>query len=132
MAKRIGHIVVKRMLDNDPDLSYLTQDYGDCPPEEAERYRQEDRERLAAYDRGEWWMVGIWAEATILTGGPKVWVGNCIRSGGLWGIESDSSKEYFREVAQDELANLRDILLEMGFSEAEIDAAFENVEERAA
>lgn len=49
-----------------------------------------------------------------------------IRSPGLWGIESDSDKSYFQEVATEQLAELRGILAEMGFTAKQLDAAFKS------
>jgi hypothetical protein len=40
----------------------------------------------------------------------------------LWGTESDSSEEHFAEIASDELEQLKDMLLELGFPADEIEA----------
>jgi hypothetical protein len=50
-----------------------------------------------------------------------------IRSGGLWGIESDSDASYIAEVEQGELADLRSELKAVGFSTRQITAAFRDV-----
>jgi hypothetical protein len=75
--------------------------------------QQRAREVMArANDYGEGWhMVGIWAEAEIVVEG----VIQEIRSGGLWGIESDSDSSYFEEVAKEELHALGEVLKAMGF-----------------
>ena len=54
-----------------------------------------------------------------------------ISSGGLWGVESDSDKAYFAEVAGEELAELKSQLQALGFSKRAISQAFksENVKE---
>jgi hypothetical protein len=82
---------------------------------------EQDYQRAEAYNRGEWCMVGVWAEATVQLTGDTI---QRIRSGGLWGIESDSGEEYFEEVAQEELAALRAELLAVGFTSRAIDVAF--------
>jgi hypothetical protein len=136
-------------LDDDPDLSYLehevdeeerrivnscaysNEDIKALGWDTVKGYVEEDRERLAAFNRGNWWMVGIRAEAEILTGGDRGYLLiNRIKSGGLWGVESDSDEAYFREVEEDELANLRDVLTELGFPAEEIDAAFAETERK--
>ena len=78
-----------------------------------------DYERMEAYNRDEWGFIGIRAQADVVIGG----VCQSITSGGLWGIESDSEKSYFREVEREELKQLREILHELGFSKRAIAAA---------
>lgn len=57
---------------------------------------RQNEERLEAYNRGSWWCVGIVAEATILLPHGTARKIQTISSGGLWGIESDSSNDYFK------------------------------------
>jgi hypothetical protein len=95
-------------------------------------YGMQDYKRMEALNRGDWSFVSIAAEATILTPvncTPAAHLINRIHSGGLWGIESDSDKEYLEEVKRDELAGLRQALSILGFSKRQIDKAFKNVEE---
>lgn len=66
-----------------------------------------------------WEFVGLYASAEILVCG----VIQYISSGGLWGIESDSGKEYFEEVAEEEVSDLKTILIELGFPENEVSEA---------
>jgi hypothetical protein len=88
--------------DEDPDTSYLEQD--------------EFEERLAAYQNGDFTFVGVRAEADVVIGG----VSQTLTSGGLWGIESDSGKEYIEEVAGEEYSELRKILTEVGVPTAKL------------
>lgn len=87
-------------LDDNPDLSYLK-----------ESKDPKDIERLKDYEKNYWWMVGIYAETTIII--PYVDAGYSqlvtIRTGGLWGLESDSTDEYFKEVRADQIEQLEDI-----------------------
>ena len=78
---------------------------------------KEDRERLTSYGTI-WWMVGIYAEAKLLVKG----VVQTIRSGGLWGIESDSDPSYKQEVARDELSLLRDLLTTLAVDGSSFDS----------
>ena len=73
------------------------------------RELEQDYRRMEDYGNG-WVMVGVWAEADIVVDG----VIQKLRSGGLWGIESDSDQAYFNSVGQEEYNALKDILKEMG------------------
>jgi hypothetical protein len=84
-------------------LDYLFQDPA---------YRGQDEARLKAWRNDEWRFVGIRARATIKIphgSNPACWIIAELLSPGLWGIESDSSADYFDQVYQDE----REILLGM-------------------
>lgn len=129
-------IKVRRELDDSPDLSDLGE-YTDKPSETtvdrgesavrrgeyryfqpATEYAEQDYRRMEAYDRGDWHMIGIYAVAKIQAteNGPI----QTIRSGGLWGIESDSDDEYLVEVAAEQLAKLRVELLALGVTEDQL------------
>jgi hypothetical protein len=76
-------------------------------------YRAEDEARLKAWFDGGWYFLGIRARATIKLpygSNPDCWISSELYSPGLWGIESDSSEEYFEEVYRDERALLIDML----------------------
>ncbi len=84
-------------------LDYLFQD-----PD----YRQQDEARLAAWRNEDWHFVGIRARATIKLphgSNPECWTTSELLSPGLWGIESDSGDDYFRQVFDEE----REILIGM-------------------
>lgn len=68
---------------------------------------------MEAYEAGEWYMLGTWAEAEVLTTAGVI---QHIRSGGLWGIDSRSSLEDATEVRAEQLDQLRTILAEFGIS----------------
>lgn len=79
-----------------------------------EYYAEQDQERLKDFYAGEWHMAGCVAKAVV----SYPW-GNCRRlqnfsSAGLWGIESDSDKEYCHEVEFEQLDDLRDHLKQFG------------------
>jgi hypothetical protein len=86
------------MFDPFPDASYL----------EAEGFH----ERREQYDNGDFGFIGIRAEAEIVVAG----VCQTITSGGLWGIESDSTPDYLSEIGQEEIEQLQEILQELGFT----------------
>ena len=88
-------IVVQDDPDSHPD-DYLFQD---------PRYCEEDNARLSAWRNGDWYFVGTRAKAIIKFpngSNPDCWTTSELVSPGLWGIESDSGHEYFREVYEDE------------------------------
>lgn len=82
---------------------------------------EQDYRRMELLGAGEWYYVGIIAKATVtLPGGDIV---QTITSGGLWGIESDSSPEYLAEVEAEQLAELRRELEAVGFGRRAIERA---------
>jgi len=74
------------------------------------------RERLKAYNAGEWSMVGIRAVAEIEAADMR----ETITSAGVWNVPSDSPEHYFQDVYREELESLCRTLFELGFAEAEI------------
>jgi len=106
---KIGITKIKRIVDEDPEISWM------------------DGKRLKEYDNGEFCFIGIEVETEILTSHDKgkTFLINHISSGGLWGIESDSEDDYFKEVVAEEMSELKKILQSMGFKLREIKASFE-------
>jgi hypothetical protein len=121
----------KQVIDDlDPDLSWLESTYDEDNQtiiksmrysnkdvknlgwDEIKRYLDEDAERLAAYNRGEWGMVGIRAsvELHLPTGNNGGYIIHRVTSPGLWGIESDSDESYFDEVFKGECGELESML----------------------
>lgn len=88
------------------------------------KYGMQDYERMEGLCRGDWQFVGIHAEAKIRT---KSGMLQTIRSGGLWGIESDCD-DAIREVAQEQIDDLRDELCSFNFGKRKIDTALRDVE----
>ena len=146
LEKKIGKVIVEHLLDDDPDLSWLETEFmagnrwikGSC------RVYQQGHQKVrpgAGPDVGgrgspasqrygdTWCMIGIQAKAQVMV---KIvgdsWICQDIRSGGLWGIESDSDEDFFKQVDEEELNNLRDNLLALGFKDDEINVAFKTVE----
>jgi len=80
-----------------------------------QNYGLEDYKRMEALNRGDFSFIGIMAEATV-----SYSTGNGNRrletftSGGLWGIESDSSDDYIKEVEEQELDDLKEHLTKFG------------------
>ena len=88
-------------------------------------YIQQDYERCEAYNRQVWCYLGIIAKAEVRSAQGIV---QTLRSGGLWGVESDSGESYLEEVGQEQLTELRAELEGYGFSARAIDYAFRHVE----
>lgn len=87
---------------------------------------KEDYARAEALNRGEWCYVGIIARAEYTLPGSNIV--QRLTSGGLWGVESDSGKEYIAEVEGEELVALRGELETIGFGKRQIDQAFGKIE----
>jgi len=144
---RIISVKVITRTDTDPDASYLGE-YSNTPGKgaidrqargdmEHGQYRyfnpsmtgaetgnmespEQDYQRMEALNRGDWGYVGIIAEAEVVLPGSNVV--QKIKSGGLWGVESDNSKEYLEEIAQEELRQLGNELKQLGYGRRAITA----------
>lgn len=151
--KRIDTVTIKRMIDEHGEADHLgaysqapgpadrtvnRQERGDWKPGEYRYFIaamsgeetgnpdsvEQDYKRMEAGMNGEWCLMGIRAEAIIhLTGD----LCQKITSGALWGVESDGGEEYFKELENEQLDGLKGELLAIGFTEAQIREAFENV-----
>ena len=127
-----------RVIDDNPDLSYLKTSYSDYYGEDGSNwlrlskedkqkvikkygslqdasivYMAQDEHRLQEYYEGKWHMLGISAEATVLIPAgsePPTYKIQKITSGGLWGIESDSNEEYLKQVEKEQVDELRGYL----------------------
>lgn len=64
-------------------------------------------ERQRSFDAGNWSYVGIMAQAEIVITRGQIRTHHRIESAGLWGIESDSGKDYLDEVFKEECDQLR-------------------------
>ena len=99
------------------------ENYKGESPEDIRKYVRQDYERMERLSRGDWCYVGIRAEAEIVIDG----VTQDVTSGGLWGVESDSGRDYLTEIETEELSGLREQLQALGFGTRAISAAFKNV-----
>jgi hypothetical protein len=115
-----------------------SDNYKGEPAEDIRKYVRQDYKRMEAYNRQEWYYVGVRATAEVelsaqinkgCVSGHEVYNKSIqtIRSGGLWGIESDSDRAYLEQIEKEELSDLRDSLKMLGFSTRAISAAFKNV-----
>lgn len=99
---------------------------GDWSPDTSYLDLEGNEERKEACERGAFEFVGIYARAKVdhhkpNEGGGYQFIGTTeYRSGGLWGIEDDSGREYLQAIADEQEAELREILKEEGFTEEEI------------
>jgi hypothetical protein len=97
--------------DSEPDTSYLFEqdDQGD---QSDQGDQGEFADRRAAYERGEWSLIGCCAEAEVVIEE----IVQTLTSGGLYGIESDSEQEYLDEIIAGEWIALRNVLKTVGVS----------------
>jgi hypothetical protein len=157
MAKvQIERVYLDRQTDECPDLSHLGE-YSSAPgPDDKTIDRQErgdmgtrelryfvaamsgadsgnpesveqDYRRMEDYNRQGWCMIGIIAKAVVRMPSGLT---QTIRSGGLWGVESDSESSYLADVEKEELTGLRAELESIGCTPRQIDAAFAKVERK--
>jgi hypothetical protein len=139
--KKINKIIIEHIPDYDADLDWIgtfdnepksefaiehdvgnPQTYSWFNPQngavENKKQAKEDYKRMLAYENGDWGMIGIKATAEVYTSqNGREWKIDKITSGGLWGIETDSSLEYKIEVEKDEEADLFETLKEFGFTD---------------
>jgi hypothetical protein len=102
--------------DETPDVSWLDQTPKQLGSLEA---AVANRRRRQAYDRGDWHLIGVRLTAEIALPNETI----TLMSPGLWGVESDSSADYVRDIARDEGEYLREDLEALGFAADEIEIA---------
>lgn len=88
---------------------------------------KQDYARMESLNAGNWCYIGIRAQAEILLA--KTGPFQTITSGGLWGTESDSDRDYLDSIGKEELSDLSTQLQALGFSKRAIASAFKNVTE---
>lgn len=140
---KIETIKVERLPDYDCDLSWIGE-FGNAIPDgkfgvkhdgdinsypyfiscnaENKKQAKQDYERIMQFENGNVEMLGIKATAELRTSdNGRDWLINHISSGGLWGIESDSGEEYLRGVEDDQIAELRGVLNQLGAGNTTLD-----------
>jgi hypothetical protein len=138
--KKIEKIIIKHIPDYDTDLSWLgtfsnekgehaiehseggrTYKYFNADNVENMKQARQNYEEMMKFERGESLMIGIKAQAEIRTSyNGKTWLCNAVSSGGLWGIEDSNEDDYIKEVEHEQLADIKDVLKELGFTDDEI------------
>ena len=141
--KKINRIIIKHPIDSDPDLSWLgefsnekgefaiehdlsdsnTFNYFNADNVENMRQAKQNYERMIDYDKSNWGMIGIKAEAEIATGTKGWQLLNTITSGGLWGMETDCDDDIIEGIENEQLDELKDVLRKLGFSKLQIEKA---------
>jgi hypothetical protein len=126
--KHIRRLLLRQAHSTHPDIDYLLTQYDEATQTiiESSRYGNEtvaeygwakvkqwiDEDHCRWEAHGETWHdLFLWAEADIVVGG----VIQTIRSGGLGGVESDSGADFICQAMRDELAELKGILVNLGF-----------------
>lgn len=88
------------------------------------RVIKQNQKRLKEWENGEWFLMGIKAYAEIVTPTnsiPRSWLKNTIYSGGLYGIESDSQEKYIKDEEDNQIYELKKVLVMFGFNKKVID-----------
>lgn len=94
-----------------PSFNYVDKFGAALPetPDEVRQYVRQDYERMESLNRGLWSFLGIGARARVQVNGDVV---QTVRSGSLWGVESDGD---YDDIEREQLAELRDQLHALGF-----------------
>lgn len=100
------------------------ENYAGESPEDIRKSCRQDYDRMQALQAGDWYYMGIRAEAEVMLTGS---LSQEVTSGGLWGVESDSGDDYLKEIESEQLAELKEQLRAIGFSARAIATAFKNV-----
>jgi hypothetical protein len=103
------------------------ENYKGESPEDIRKYILQDYELMERLQRGDWCYIGIRAEAEVSIPSGDASILQEITSGGLWGVESDSDKDYIASIEGEELGELRKQLYALGFSKRAIATACKNV-----
>ena len=103
------------------------ENYKGLEESEIRQYCRQDFDRMESLNNQQWGFIGIRADAEYSVNGD---LRQDVTSGGLWGIESDSGDDYFTEVEQEQLAELKSQLAGIGFSSRAIAAAFKEIEHK--
>jgi hypothetical protein len=105
------------------------ENYKGESPADIRKYVRQDYERMERLHRGDWGYISIRAEAEVCipSGAGDAGIVQEITSGGLYGIESDSDKDYLASIEGEELGELRKQLYTLGFSKRAIATACKNV-----
>jgi hypothetical protein len=110
------------------------ENYEGESPKDIRKYIRQDYDRMESLNRGDWGYICIQAKAEIITCTNKAGLYHgpvqIISSGSLCGIESDSSKTYFEEIEEGQLAELKSQLRGLGFSTRAISKAFQSIERK--
>jgi hypothetical protein len=157
MKKKILSIKINKILDQDPDTSYLGK-YSDKPdsPYSIDRFGENgegrrgqyryfnpnyqkyigDNEELAKqycwedFERIESFNNGEWHYIGIVAVAEVASSSGTIQTiqtGGVWGIESDCDKDWLKGVGKDQLGELRKELEDFGFNDKDIENAINNL-----
>ena len=128
-VKRIGDEMsdtddLKTTWDGDKvseSAQYSNEDIATHGLEEVREWCRQDAERIKQFEAGELYFVGVVAEAELIHSQVKDGGGTIhrISTAGVWGVESDSDEDNFRELGEEELEALKIILADMGIDEEE-------------
>jgi hypothetical protein len=96
---------------------------------EVRKYVRQDYDRMESLNNGSWSFIGIVAECeieAIVDGKPYT----TELHASVWGIESDSDRDYLKSTEDEQLADIRSQLGEYGFSSRAISQAFKFIERK--
>lgn len=122
-------VVIEVVEDDNPDLSYLQQEYEGISDDGNERYKAETAARLESYLE-DWHMVGVRATAILYhTYNQKTATVHRVTTAGAYGYEVEYTENtselletrVIRETVEDQIADLKIICSDMGIPADEFD-----------
>ena len=137
-SKQINKITIERLLDEYSDLSWLgefsdkpkndfaiehdpnnhrTYNYFNSCNAESKEQAEQDYKLMMEYENGSRYLIGIQAKAEIQLGNQT----QTIKSYTLWGIDSEEAESYIREIELEQIKDLTEQLMLLGFSFDEIE-----------
>ena len=140
MSKRlrkpyVNRVIIKHEIDCDPDLSWIgefSMEPCDGAIDHQERcngnhrvlrffnpanpeYAEQEYGQMMAYERGDWSMMGISAIAEIhIPVFRDNWISQRIHSGGIWGVESNSTNSEIDNFDAEQISELKEVLKSLG------------------
>ena len=139
-TNEIGTIKIKYSIDEENDIS----DLGEFSNEEKEfsiphdignnktfnhfnadnveniKQAKENYDRAMKFENGELFSYGIQAQAELITKLGNYNLINTLESSGICCLDSDSDEQGFKEIEEEQLEELKDLLITLGFKETEL------------
>jgi len=123
----VGEVWIEHEHDHDPDLTYLQESAADGYPELLDKWKND-----------ELYYIGVRAAAELRipyghTSNGPCFMTHRFSSGGVWGIEvidGDDEVDYIKEVENEELDGLKDILKMLFVDLSNWDALVKNIDHK--
>ena len=85
----------------------ITRKIVDDPDQHWDGDNEQDR---LEFERGDWHLVGVYAEAEIHFPYGEDFIIGKLKSPGLWGVQSHSGEDYFNKIFEEEVKTLKGMI----------------------